>query len=197
MVLKNNPPHYSTATMTQLYGGAISADLPADAIDVSGFRQIPDTQEVFLLEQPDKLDRLVIFDLLEQVKASDLTEIIATHLEDIIEGPPQFLAPLETIRHVILDTDVHTFLVKPEDSSKQETPQVKLFMFVVIIRLDNVDSDAVITFNVPCHSETVTQEKFNNAVTSVFEGKDTLGECYIQLKHWISTFKVQDWALFA
>lgn len=183
--------------MTKLYGGAIETDLPADAVDVSDFRQVPDTQEVFLLEQPDGLDRLVIIDLLEQVKG-ELPDILATHLDDILDEPAQFVAPLESMVHPELATDVHTFLVKPQPT-KQETESTKLFMFVCIIRLDSVASDALITVNVPCRTDAVTHAAFQQAAGSVLaEPADgALAQTYAAIKHWVSTFQVVDWSLFA
>lgn len=181
--------------MTKLYGGAISCDLPEVAVDVSDFREVPDTQEVFILERPDGLDRSVIIDLLEMVKANTLPEIIAIHLEDIIDGPPTFLAPLESSK-TEEDFDAHFFLVKPSPS-KQETDETKLFMLIALLRLEKAESDCVFTFNIPLKCGDVTAEQLHAQMLEVTSGDGELGRCFQQLKHWVSTFKIQDWNLFS
>lgn len=180
--------------MTKLYGGAIKCDLPEVAVDVSDFREVPDTQEVFILERPNGLDRSLIIDLLEMVKANSLPEIISIHLEDILEEPPKYIAPLVSSK-TSHDFDAHYFLIKPM-SNKQETTEVKLFMLLCLVRLDKVDTDVIFTFNVPLKSDEVTAELFQTYVTGANDGSSDLGHCFQQIKHWASTFEVQDWGLF-
>lgn len=66
---------------TNLYGGAITADFPIGFIDASQFREIPDTQEVYVSETVD--DSLVI-DLMEAVEEIG-DEAVNTHLKEIAE----------------------------------------------------------------------------------------------------------------
>ncbi|SGZ58322.1 CIC11C00000002461 [Sungouiella intermedia] len=183
--------------MTQLYGGAITANLPQGAIDVSDFRQIPDTQEVFLLEKPNGLDQSIIFDLLERVDASSLPEVIAVHLDDILEGAATNIAPLESMEHPVLRCEMHTFLVKPLPS-KQETEHVKLFMFLFLIRLEKVATDFLVTMNVPLETNgEVTQELFQKEVSSVMnQDQSIISECYKQVKESAISLDVKDWKLF-
>ncbi|GBL52749.1 hypothetical protein ACI3LY_005021 [Candidozyma auris] len=181
--------------MTKLYGGAIKCDLPETAIDVSDFREVPDTQEVFILERPDGLDRSIIIDLLEMVNADSLPEIITIHLEDILEGPPLFIAPLESSKTLVGDFDVHFFLIKPP-ATKQETEKNKLFMFLGLIRLNENKTDVLLTFNVPLSIGEVSAEVFYREVEGINHEESELSLCYQQLKHWATSFEVQDWALF-
>lgn len=181
--------------MTKLYGGAIKSDLPEVAVDVSDFREVPDTQEVYILERPDGLDRSIIFDLLEMVKANTLPEIISIHLEDILEGPPTFLAPIESSKTEKGDFDVHYFFLKPPPS-KQETEETKLYMFLCLIRLENVATDVLLTFNIPSKTGEVSSELLQKVIEDIMAGSGDFGECFKQLKHWVSTFEVADWGLF-
>lgn len=183
--------------MTPLYGGAITADLPQGVIDVSGFRQIPDTQEVFLLEKPNGLDQSIIFDLLERVDAPTLPEVLAVHLDDILEGPAAFLAPLESMEHPFLHCEVHTFLVKPPPA-KLETATAKLFMFMLLVRLEKVATDLVVTMNVPVETGgEVTSEFFQKEVASVMsQDQSLLSEYYKQVRDSTISLEVQDWSLF-
>lgn len=183
--------------MAPLYGGAMTANLPQGAIDVSEFRQIPDTQEVFLLEKPNGLDQSIIFDLLERVDADSLPEVIAVHLDDILEGPPTFLAPLESMEHPHLHCELHTFLVKPSPS-KQETDTAKLFIFILLIRLEAVATDIVVSINVPLEvSGEVTAELFQKELSEVMnQGQSVLSESYRNAKDSALSLEVQDWKLF-
>lgn len=68
-------------TAKELYGGAIIMDIPTDMIDASTFRQIPDTQEVYVgKENPDYS---IIVDLLECVPATTLDNALDEHMQEI------------------------------------------------------------------------------------------------------------------
>lgn len=182
--------------MTDLYGGSIQAKLPDGVIDVSDFRQIPDSQELFLIEKSNGLDMSIIFDLLEKVDASSLAEVISVHLDDIVEGVPLFLAPLESVPHPNCECEAHSFLVKPAPS-KSETDSAKLFMFIFLIRLEKVGTDVLVTMNVPVETGDVTQELFQQEVDSILSGgPTTLAESYKILRETALSFKVTDWSLF-
>jgi Ran-interacting Mog1 protein len=68
-------------TVAQLFGGAITADIPTGFIDASHIRQIPDNQEVFL---DNNGLASITFDLTERVEASDTQDAIATHLAEVV-----------------------------------------------------------------------------------------------------------------
>lgn len=182
--------------MSNLYGGAITANLPNGAIDVSDFRQIPDTQEVFLLEKSNGLDQSIIIDLLERVDASTLPEVLAVHLEDILDGPAQFLAPLEYMEQPHLQCEVHSFLVKPPPA-KSETDRAKLYMYVILVRLEKVGTDVLVTMNVPVESGDVTAEKFQEDVALVLSlSLSVLAQAYTAVKETALSLDVRDWNLF-
>ena len=65
----------------ELFGGALSASVPASFADVSDIRQVPDHQEVWL-------DRngftSIVFEILERVEKPDV-EALKYHLQDIVE----------------------------------------------------------------------------------------------------------------
>ncbi|KAH9854039.1 Mog1p/PsbP-like protein [Lenzites betulinus] len=62
----------------ELFGGAITTTLPTRLLDASDFRQVPDTQEVYL--SPDS-DISIIVEVLESVAASDLREAVGLHFD--------------------------------------------------------------------------------------------------------------------
>lgn len=183
----------------KLYGGAISCEIPSDAIDVSTFRQIPDTQEVFLLEKPSALDQSLLFDLLELVVAETLEEVVAVHLDDILEEPAAQLAPLELFLNDNLACEIHSFLVKPA-VSKLESETVKLFMLLMIVRAEKAKSDIVITLNVPVECADVTPELFRKETESIMaeppSQQSILGQAYSVIKKAAMSLDILDWALF-
>ncbi|GEQ72749.1 hypothetical protein JCM33374_g6437 [Metschnikowia sp. JCM 33374] len=186
---------------TPLYGGAITAKLSEKAIDVSEFRDVPDTQEVFLLEQTNKLDQAIIIDLLESVEEPTLPEIISVHLSDILDEPASYLAPLESFYNDNVQANVHTFLLKTA-SSKQDTDSVKLFMYVALLQVSKAQSDVVLTMTVPCEWGELDQEKFFDLAQKVVggnsldDGESVMSQAYSQIKTVASTFKIIDWGLF-
>lgn len=181
---------------TQLYGGAITSEFPEGAIDVSDIREVPDTQEVFLLEQPNKLDQALIVDLLETVNEPTLPEILSVHLDDILDEPPQYLAPLESFYNKDVEADVHVFLVKPSPS-RQETDAVKLFMYIALLQVKKAQSDILITMTVPHESGDISQEKFFELAQNAVGGSEpVLGQAYGVIKTAASTFNIREWGLF-
>jgi hypothetical protein len=76
-----------TDKIIPLYGGSITVSLPSELIDASAFRQIPDTQEVYV--SPDGVVSVII-DLLECVTATTLDSALDAHINELnaINGSP-------------------------------------------------------------------------------------------------------------
>ncbi|OSD02864.1 Mog1p/PsbP-like protein [Trametes coccinea BRFM310] len=64
--------------LRELFGGAITATLPTTLLDASDFRQIPDTQEVYL--SPTSGISIIV-EVLQSVSASDLREAASQHFD--------------------------------------------------------------------------------------------------------------------
>jgi hypothetical protein len=64
----------------ELFGGAVTANVPRDFIDASQFRPVPDTQEVFI---DDASGATVIVELLERVDHVPDAEAAAFHFEEV------------------------------------------------------------------------------------------------------------------
>jgi len=78
------PPSIPTVS-TDLFGGAITAHIPASFEDASNHRPVPDTQEVFVSRTYDT-DISIIFDILQRVPGSD-EDAIAVHWDDVASDP--------------------------------------------------------------------------------------------------------------
>lgn len=121
--------------MFELYGGAVTTVLPAGIVDVSDMREVPDNQEVFIIEDGDK-DVSIIFDLLEQVDAQDINAALRMHIDDMLETN-QFTM-MEEIDLKVLNTKIHTCYVNSKNS----------IHLVSLIRLSKVETDIVISMHV-------------------------------------------------
>lgn len=121
--------------MFELYGGAVTTVLPAGIVDVSDMRQVPDNQEVFIIEDGDK-DVSIIFDLLEQVDVQDINAALRMHIDDMLETS-QFTM-IEEIDLKVLNTKIHTCYVNSKSS----------IHLVSLIRLNKVETDIVISMHV-------------------------------------------------
>lgn len=110
----------------KIFGGAIEIDLPTGVIDVSQFRQVPDNQEVFLIEKSTaKEDQNIIIELLEQ-PIGEIKEVLNTHLSDIFDDVKPF-------EYVALNDN--SYMVEYEN------------FLIGLVRLDKYETDILVSFN--------------------------------------------------
>lgn len=133
--------------MVDLYGGAVTTVLPEGIVDVSNIRQVPDTQEVFIIEDGEK-DVSIIFDLLEQVSSSDVKEALRIHIDDILESNDYTMLEERFLK--TLNTNIYTCYVNTKN----------LTTLVSLIRLDKVQTDVVISMNANESDIDVVKDKY-------------------------------------
>lgn len=201
----------STTKMLQLYGGAATVDIQSSShyqiVDVSHFRQIPDTQEVFILESvspssgsgesetsPWSLngDISIIFDILELVPGAYESAIV-THIEDLVEsGKPQNCVvhnPLPGATHA----QTTSFIVHVNDRrDAKQSSALFILTFISLVRLQNVESDILVTMNVP-----LDREYSNADVSECLRGDgNAIATAYSVFKTLCLSFKIVNWDLF-
>lgn len=127
-------------TLTPLFGGAIETELPEQIIDVSNFRQVPDNQEVFLIEHEDKSrDKSIIIEILEQPEG-DIEEVIKLHLSDVIEQD-DIKRQNFSFERVANNISQENYLIQYCDKSKENQE-----IFVLsLIRLIKANTDILVT----------------------------------------------------
>lgn len=152
--------------MVELYGGAVTTTLPKGIVDVSELRQVPDTQEVFILEDGEK-DISIIFDLLEQVPTKDTIEALKIHIDDALET--NLFTIIEEVLLKNLESKITTCYVKTDN----------LISVLSLIRLNKVETDVVITMNV--------------ADTDI---DLVMGKYYEMFKNAGEDYKIENWDLF-
>ncbi|KAK6516699.1 multicopy suppressor of ts gsp1 [Arthrobotrys conoides] len=141
-------------TEKELFGGAITANVPTNWTDLSNIRQVPDNQECFI--DITGLATL-IFELNERVEKENDEEAVKFHLSDIFEESPYKIwkswrldageAPqLDGLpAYAMLLTT--PYVENRRDRVGHESQFVALA--VVIIRLEKQKTDIVITANMP------------------------------------------------
>lgn len=179
--------------LAQLYGGAITTTLPDAVVDVSKFRQVPDTQEVFIIEGAEqKLDQLIIIDLCEAVEG-EKTEKESAHVEELVEAGESLLK-----LHSLGDLN-NTFLDSTGSIYAVETSKKDFVLLVCVFSVTKVETDIVLSMNVPAVG--VNGDTFNTLVadiqhTSSVPYVKTIGDAYSIFRTVCADLKVRDWGLF-
>lgn len=171
-----------------LYGGAIQTVIPEseeyDVVDVSKMRQIPDSQEVFILEG-GQFDRAIIFDILEMVDGG-YEDAIKVHISDLIElDKPAQNTVIETLNNMTLSFIIH-------DSTRKDSTHGSIVTLMNLVRLDRVDADILISMNIPL-PETMQLDQVQQCLSN--QNHD-LGKDYLVFKIIAENFKILDWKLF-
>jgi hypothetical protein len=190
-------------TKRGLYGGAITCEIPNDYEDVSDIRPVPDNQEVWANV---KTDSSVIFDLLEY-EAGVSNNDSATHFFNELgndnacsaEGRKILLTqelsqeqiplfPAGTIGSVLIgEQQVSKF--KDDEKAGEEAKNV-IRITLVNIRLVNVTTDLVISFNTPL--------KLGSGSSSATYGCELPDASAVEgiVLSSLQSLKIEDWGLF-
>ncbi|KAF3942159.1 hypothetical protein ABW19_dt0207464 [Dactylella cylindrospora] len=198
----------------QLFGGAITANVPSTWMDMSDLRQVPDNQECFI----DPLGlATMIFEVNERVQEADDEAAVKFHLSDIFEESQYKIWQSRKLTNGEIpglpDVPAYTALVT--------TPYIEQrrgFVFhhsqfvalaIVIMRLEKQKTDIVITVNMPHSFDEATAEKSlcrpgleaekglpADYVWSLEGAAKPLRDCLQAIEESIKTLKIHDWDLF-
>ena len=209
--LNNTKKDSNYISMVKLYGGAVSTEFPVSdqfkVVDISQIRQIPDTQEVFIFESctfdNGKLDKSIIFDLLERVDGVDYDKAILAHLDDMVETKVSNFF-VERIDHVINasgDAQVvdanFSFIIHENDrrdASESDSP-ISILTFLNLFRLENVETDVLISMNVPL-MERLDGTQLAHNLLGTDPKYEQLRNDYLLFKRINLNYKILDWGLF-
>ncbi|THY25812.1 ran-interacting Mog1 protein [Aureobasidium pullulans] len=180
----------------ELYGGAMTVDLPSNFADVSQIRQVPDNQEVYL--DKDGLTSIV-FDILERVDKPDL-DALKYHLEDIVEDDVD-ATKLWTSNSAVFSklppqTSAYTLFAthKPsaEAVSRGKAPDFTGIL-LTLIRLESQQTDLVISVNVPHVGGDYNKDEVNPSAGKQGPMLDAATSFRDRI---LQTFEIKDWDLF-
>ncbi|KAH7340344.1 hypothetical protein B0J17DRAFT_651023 [Rhizoctonia solani] len=180
----------SSTSIYELFGGAITVQLPAGLTDASDLRQVPDTQEVFLATDSDVS---VVFEILERVAPDDPVEVAKFHFDSLSHDNEAVSSTVEIVNiptqqpdstsPVKLSVLQGTQLVPKFNRTHPDTVKILLAVYRVVEK----GVDLVLTFNVP-----VQTEKAGSAVDA--EGAKRWLDAY---EAAVPSLKIIDFGLFA
>ncbi|CCH41013.1 Ran guanine nucleotide release factor [Wickerhamomyces ciferrii] len=197
----------------ELYGGAITTQIPKGLIDASDLRQIPDTQEVFLNPSENTKDYTIlhkddsiIVDLMERIEGEDL-EAIKEHFSEIaalndssnswkLFAVDQTSNKLNTKAYIAIGLE--PAMKWGRDESKGLDYKPTLAVVLGIIRLDKVETDVLITQNVLISDKEELQdlEKLTDLSDEQNKAAKRISLADGIVKQAINTLEIKDWNLF-
>jgi hypothetical protein len=194
-------PSAVTWVTKELYGGAISCELPASYADVSELRQVPDNQEVFA---EIKTDQSIIIELLQREEVSN--DKIGEHLFSNLAAD-NAASDASVVFSETLDQDSVPHLADPipksllvgyqqvakfKDEEKHgDAAKNRLRVILIVIRLENVTTDLTISINTPVE---IAELSSSNEFECLADASGEAGQ-EISLRI-LKTLKINDWGLF-
>ncbi|ODV94110.1 hypothetical protein PACTADRAFT_86331 [Pachysolen tannophilus NRRL Y-2460] len=203
-----------------LYGGAITAELPKNLVDASQLRQIPDTQEVFLVADSNTLnyselnkDDSIVIDLMERVivdPGKDDIESIYTHAKEISSlnnngGENEWkLQKIENFKSQNFPNDNIFTAVCIEPAKKwgrttKGSNQPTLVILLGLIRIEKISTDLLCTINVPIVSEEELDDLFTldqGDNENHNKASQRINLASKVLNHFLQSVKIEDWSIF-
>ena len=196
----------SSSNEVPLFGGAITAELPKDWLDVSHIRQVPDNQEVYIandasdasviievLEPPEGVDDAGIADYLfrDLAEAGDASASSVTSTQQLTSAEVPCIVSLEGI--VAYELTGTMTVSKFNESRSSASNEVAVAMGV--IRLPTpIETDLLITVNAPIQ----ISSNSSSSATVEEERPQSNPELSMQvLRQVLRTLQIQDFSLFA
>ncbi|KAG8853494.1 hypothetical protein FRB96_008096 [Tulasnella sp. 330] len=179
-----------------LFDGAITCDWPANLMDASAFRQVPDTEEVYLSQDTDISFTI---EILERVEPEDPIEAIWFHFESLAHDNDALSSTVEEAQKPSGTVSasppaqpacislVGTQIVSKFNKPAEQADQVKIFL--AVWRVDAKNIDVVMSINVP-------------VVTGADENQKGVGQkgvdwARVAWEKAKTTLKIEDFELFA
>ena len=154
-------------TMRELFGGAVGCAIPDNFVDVSGFRQVPDNQEVYADPQSD---HSVIVEILEYVSSEQLAGMAPARyfFNDIAEANGAVAGSVRVLSTAQIpsveacpslpsaDIEVHRIIGEQRIAKfgAPGRPANAIAILLLNIRCVAIQTDIIITMNVPRPSVT-------------------------------------------
>ncbi|KAJ6623412.1 hypothetical protein B0H10DRAFT_2162427 [Mycena sp. CBHHK59/15] len=139
----------------ELFGGAITAVTPANLVDASELRQVPDTQEVLLY--PDSSVSIIV-EVLQRVDPTHYDPAIRYHFDSLAHDNSAEASEVDTVA-VIPHTRGDKTPSAITLSGVQYVPKFNLTkpdqvrVLMALFRIEDKHVDLVVTFNVPMKSQ--------------------------------------------
>lgn len=155
--------------MVDLYGGAITVELPEPFVDVSTMREVPDNQEVFIFEGATvDTDESLIIDLIE-LEDKPVDQSIGNIVEDLVQKEVVVMGPtlVDTSTNESLQAPIYTYNVELENGVN---------ILISVLRIYKANTDILLSLNKKTHEETPVRVQ--------------------KLKQIGASINIRDWGLF-
>ncbi|KAH8833567.1 hypothetical protein DL96DRAFT_1577555 [Flagelloscypha sp. PMI_526] len=177
-----------TSSKRDLFGGAITADAPAELIDVSDLRQVPDTQEAFLY--PESSVSIVV-EVLEKVAADNLESAARFHFDSLAHDNSAHLHQVEMITTIQNERGDATPSVvvlsgtqKVSKYNRNALDDVRILLG--LYRVESKNIDLVVSFNIPL-----------NAADGGAVDEEGLNKSQADFDVFVRSLRIVDFGLFA
>eukprot|EP01031_Cornospumella_fuschlensis_P027035 gene27035-32668_t len=200
------------AHLQPLYGGAMQTILSPEFRDVSGVREVPDHQEVFIdtktdasiivelldMESDKSDDQALLYHFQELAKANEASETITLNTFDLSEQADLFTHLASYPRLLLAGKQV----VQKHRSIHASHDVV--YIFLVLVRLRNVQTDLLISLNMPWKGEEAQELSGQRAAEASMvsellagSGREVEGHRVIGVfRQVLQALQVLDWGLF-
>lgn len=155
-----------------MYGGAITLEMPQGMVDVSGFRQVPDHQEVFVSKDGDQ--SMIVEILEQQPGASSSQEALRFHYREVTEIAQSELMDIPVTE---LSNPSNACLMAGQQPMAKfnETSTADVWILMALIQVPHRQADILVTWNIPSNYSQQLLEQFIS---------------------YLSTFRINDHSLF-
>jgi peroxiredoxin len=177
----------------QLFGGAAVIELPMRFVDVSLFRQVPDTQEVFA---DANTDQSLMVDMLEMIDCPP-QEAAANHFSIIAQSNEAVKAEIvNTVPPVVnADGSVLTIVQGTQEVAKFNERATNIInVQVACVRIPRFTADIVISFNSPqwIAAASSSAKAMDHRMSAIHDTQAVTA----LFQHAISSFRLHDTSLF-
>jgi hypothetical protein len=180
--------------MRELFGGAVECSLPDTFVDVSTFRELPDSEEVLVESETDASLIVEILELQEHIPDSQIAKFHFDNIADENETEYAEVSHLETIprpeqRFGALFCAVGTQkgIVKFRESDRIGNDIV---LYVAVARIKELNAEVVISLSAPA---TISRASSSHAQGS----KPDVGRAAMVWADVVRSFSIRDYGLFA
>ena len=184
----------------ELYGGAMSIVVPKRFRDVSDFRPVPDSQEVFTCLDTSEMLIVEIMEYQNDVSDEKAAKFFFEELAEQNNASSFSILSSELLpvssRPKLPSSTCVTFLKGIQDAAKfREKSKNKISVFQCVVRLRNVLADLLITLTVPIQIN-LSSSSAKVVTDSVLKHGVDLRDSENLLRTMIQSFAVLDWSLF-
>ncbi|KAG0362653.1 hypothetical protein BG005_004770 [Podila minutissima] len=190
----------------ELYGGAITMNLPRKFGNISHVREVPDHQEVFVNVGEDQS---VIVEILELAAEASDDSCAAFHYQQLAEdNDAEESSTIQSVS-ILNNTELPNWPAEAKiylllgqqrvakfnerqrqvESGSAEDTRNLLQIMMVVVRLPRQETDIVISYNVPLQIAATSSSR-----EVAHEGNIQEAEAWF--RNLIGSFRVRDWSLF-